>query len=121
MPVVNLNPQTLTNEVSLNPTFTPCELDGNAFPNGGNVFVILKNAHASQARTVTLTPVTAARPGSSDFPAQTVGVQTINVPALSERIVGPFQKCFTDANGRVLLTYSTNADLSIFVGRLNPL
>jgi hypothetical protein len=95
----------------LNPSLAAAAAGGDAFPNSGRVFVRVKNAHATVARTVTV---------ASQLPAGAIpqgAVKTdlvVSVPGTQERWIGPLDPhSFNDANGRVVVTYSTEADLTV--------
>ena len=95
----------------LNPALAAAAAAGDAFPNTGRVFLRVKNAHATVARTVTAV---------SQLPAGAIpqgAVKTdlaVAVPAQGERWIGPFDPAsFNDANGRVVVTYSSEADLTV--------
>ena len=95
----------------MNPALAAAAAGGDAFPNTGRVFLRVKNAHATVARTVTAV---------SQLPAGAIpqgAVKTdlaVAVPALGERWIGPFDPAsFNDANGRVVVTYDTEADLTV--------
>jgi hypothetical protein len=95
----------------LNPALAAAAAAGDAFANAGRTFLRVKNAHATVARTVTAV---------SQLPAGAIpqgAVKTdlaVAVPALQERWIGPFDPAsFNDANGRVVVTYDTEADLTV--------
>jgi hypothetical protein len=95
----------------LNPALAAAAAGGDAFPNTGRAFLRVKNAHATVARTVT---------GVSQLPAGAIpqgaakADVAVVVPALAERWIGPFDPAsFNDANGRVVVTYDTEADLTV--------
>ena len=95
----------------LNPSLAAAAAAGDAFPNTGHVFFRVKNAHAATPRNVTV---------ASQLPAGAIpqGAAKTNVavavPALGERWIGPFDPAsFNDANGRVVVTYDTEADLTV--------
>ena len=95
----------------LNPSLAAAAAGGDAFPNAGRAFLRVKNAHATVARTVTV---------ASQLPAGAIpqgAVKTdlaVSVPATQERWIGPLDPAaFNDANGRVVVTYSTEADLTV--------
>ncbi len=84
---------------------------GDAFPNTGRVFLRVANAHISAARTVTI---------ASQLPAGAIpqgAAKTdiaVAVLATEERWIGPFDPAaFNDANGRVVVTYDDEADLTV--------
>jgi hypothetical protein len=95
----------------LNPALVAAAAGGDAFPNKGHVFLRVKNAHATVARTVTVVsqlPAGAIPPGAAKTDL------AVNVPGTQERWIGPFDPAsFNDANGRVVVTYSTEADLTV--------
>jgi anti-sigma factor RsiW len=100
----------------LNPATVAASAGGDAFPNSGRVFLRVVNDHATVARTVTVAsqiPAGAIPQGSAKAD---LGVQ---VPALGERWIGPLDPAsFNDANGRAVVTYDTEADLSVGAFRL---
>lgn len=81
---------------------------GDSFPLPGDITVRIRNANGAAARTVT---VVAQKKCDQGF----LHDQTINVPANSTVVAtipgGTDQ--YRDAGGRVQLTYSTNADLTL--------
>ena len=95
----------------MNPALVAAAAGGDAFPNTGRVFLRVANANAGAARTVTV---------ASQLPAGAIpqgAVKTdlaVAVPAQGERWIGPFDPAsFNDANGRVVVTYDTEADLTV--------
>ena len=95
----------------LNPALAAAAVAGDAFPNTGRVVLRVKNAHATVARTVTA--VSQLPAGAIPQGAAKADV-AVAVPALSERWIGPFDPAsFNDANGRVVVTYDTEADLTV--------
>ena len=95
----------------LNPALVAAVAGGDAFPNKGHVFLHVKNAHATAARTVTA--ASQLPPGALPQGAAKADV-AVQVPALQERKIGPFDPAaFNDSNGRVVVTYSTEADLTV--------
>jgi len=95
----------------LEPAFGAAGAGGDAFPNTGREFLVVKNAHATLSRTVTITsqiPAGAVPQGAAKTDL------AVQVPALEERWIGPLDPAsFNDANGRAVVTYSTEADLSV--------
>ena len=84
---------------------------GDAFANTGRAFLRVSNAHLSAARTVTI---------ASQLPAGAIPQGAaksdviVAVPASEERFIGPFDPAaFNDANGRVVVTYDDEADLTV--------
>lgn len=80
---------------------------GDSFPLSGGITVRVKNAHATLSRTITIV-------GQQRCNFGVLHNATVTVPALDERvfeIAGSDQ--FRDAQGRVQLTYSTEADLTL--------
>ena len=95
----------------LDPALGAAAAGGDAFPNTGREFLVVKNAHATLSHTVTV---------ASQLPAGAVpqgAAKTdlaVQVPALKERWIGPLDPAsFNDANGRAVVTYSSEADLSL--------
>ena len=95
----------------LNPALAAAAAGGDAFPNTGRVFLRVKNAHATVARTAT---VASQLPPGAVPPGAVKTDLAVAVPALAERWIGPFDPAsFNDANGRVVATYDTEADLTV--------
>ena len=95
----------------LDATLAAAASGGDAFPNDGRRFLRVKNGHATLSRTVTI---------ASQLPAGAIpqgSVKTdlaVVVPALKDYFIGPFDPAsFNDANGRVVVTYDTEADLTV--------
>ena len=87
---------------------------GNTFTNDGKTFLLVTNAHASAARTVTVTTQQTAvnAPGFGNIP---VANDVIAIPALTTKLIGPFPrtKC-NDINGLVTVNWSDSAaDLTV--------
>ena len=100
----------------LEPAFGAAAAGGDAFPNTGREFLVVKNDHATVARTVTVASQLPA--GAIPQGAAKVDLE-IEVPALEERWIGPLDPAsFNDANGRAVVTYDTEADLSVGAFRL---
>ncbi|MCK6478571.1 MAG: hypothetical protein HUU06_00320 [Planctomycetaceae bacterium] len=98
------------------PAFQAAAAGGDAFPNTGREFLVVKNTHATVARTVTV---------ASQLPAGAIpqGAAKTNlavqIPALEERWIGPLDPAsFNDSNGRAVATYDTEADLTVGAFRL---
>lgn len=85
---------------------------GDTFANNGIEYIEVKNAHASTARTVTINAQRACDYGGDhDI--------TVSVAASTTKKIGPFSvKWFNNADGKVEVTYSSNADLTIGAFRL---
>lgn len=78
--------------------------DGNSVGNNGKKFLRFVNAHATLSRTVTFD-------ATQTVDGLAVADRTLVVPALSERVIGPFKpSVFGDT---VVWTYSSEADLSV--------
>jgi hypothetical protein len=92
-------------------TLAAAAAGGDSFANDGKRFLRVKNGHATLSRTVTIAaqiPVGAVPQGAVKTDLAVV------VPALKEYLIGPFDPAgFNDANGRVVVTYSTEADLTV--------
>ena len=95
----------------IDPALVAAAAGGDAFPNAGRAFLRVKNAHATVARTVT---VASQLPAGAIPQGAAKADVAVAVPALSERWIGPFDPAsFNDANGRVVVTYDTEADLTV--------
>jgi len=95
----------------LNPALAAASAGGDAFPNTGRVFLRVKNANAAAARNVTV--ASQLPPGALPQGAAKTDL-AVAVPALSERWIGPLDPAaFNDNNGRVVVTYDTEADLTV--------
>jgi hypothetical protein len=95
----------------LNPALAAASAGGDAFPNTGRVFLRVKNANAAAARNVTV--ASQLPPGALPQGAAKTDLAAV-VPALSERWIGPLDPAsFNDSNGRVVVTYDTEADLTV--------
>lgn len=101
----------------LNPSLTAAAEAGDAFANDGKTFLRVKNAHASAARTVTITsqlPAGAVPQGTAKTDL------TVSVTATQERWIGPFDPAaFNDSNGRVVVTYDDEADVTVGAFKLS--
>lgn len=91
-------------------TLAAATAGGDSFQNSGVEFVQVKNAHATVARNVTF-----AAPNPDNFGITNAAHnQVVAVPALTTKLIGPFPPGrFNDANGRVQITYDSEADLTI--------
>lgn len=100
----------------LDHTLAAASAGGDAFGNDGRVFLRVKNSHGSASRTVTFAsqiPTAAVPQGAA---AANVAVA---VAAGKDFLFGPFDPAgFNDANGRVVVTYSTEADLTVAAVKL---
>lgn len=99
-------------------TLAAAAAGGDKFANpAANVFLVVRNGHASAARTVT---IAAQYVGEADPPFRAKANKAVSVPAQSTRLVGPFPKrACNDADGFVNLTYSdAAADLTLAAFRL---
>jgi hypothetical protein len=95
----------------LNPSLGAAAEAGDSFPNDGRVYLRVKNAHADQARTVTV----ASQKAASAVPQGTAKADVVvAVPGTQERWIGPFDPtAFNDANGRCVVTYDEHADVTV--------
>lgn len=84
---------------------------GDTFVNDGKKFFRVKNGHASAARTVTFAsqlPAGALPQGAAKADLAVV------VAAQTSVDIGPFDpSAFNDNTGKVIVTYSTEADLTV--------
>ncbi len=93
------------------PTYGACSAGGDEFVNTGKIVIHIKNAHADTARTVTIDTYTPCNYG-----LDTEHDVAVEIAGQAEAVIGPFPKSrFNDGDGRVQITYSTEADLSIAV------
>ena len=84
---------------------------GDALPNTGHMFLRVKSAHAATAGTVT---VALQLPAGAIAQVAAWTNLAVSVPALGERGLGPFDPAsLNDANGRVVVTYDAEADLTV--------
>jgi len=99
--------QNITLNTSLTPTFAAAAAAGDYFANTGKIFVYIKNANVGASRTITVNSQVNCNQGHDHN-------VTITVPASSEELCGPFPASrFNDADGRVQMTYSSEADLTL--------
>jgi hypothetical protein len=84
-----------------------------AFTNTGGEFVHITNGHVSASRTVTFDAPGTCSFGVSAHPNHDL---VVTIAAGETRLIGPFPAGrFNDSNGRVQVTYSTPADLTMAV------
>ena len=97
----------------LKPTFNAGSSGGDYFANNSKVLVYFKNANAGVVRTITIHSQVDCDEGSEHD-------VSVEVPISGEIMVG-FLKAgrFNDVSGDVLMTYSSEADLTIAVIRIN--
>lgn len=95
----------------LDATLAAAAAGGDAFANDGRVFFRAKNAHGSASRTVTF----ASQIASASVPEGAASANlAVVVPAGKDYMIGPFDPAgWNDANGRVVVTYSSEADLTV--------
>ena len=100
-----------TQQVSLagvNPAFVAADALGDEWANSGRSYLHVKNG-AAAAVDVTVDSQTQCNQGFDHNVA-------VNVPAASERRIGPFPKSrFDDAAGRVHVAYSAVANVTVAV------
>lgn len=84
---------------------------GDAFANTGKQFLRVINGSGAATRTVTIVSQLA----SASIPQGAAAANlAVVVPISGEKWIGPFDPAaFNDANGRVVFTYSTEADLTV--------
>jgi len=84
---------------------------GDSFANNGKRFLRVVNANGAATRTVTIAsqiPTAAIPQGAA------LSNLAVVVPISGEKWIGPFDPAyFNDANGRVVFTYSSEADLTV--------
>lgn len=81
--------------------------NGNSFANtNGNVFVYLKNTHATNSQSFVITAQTTSVT-KDGYGVLTKASTTVAVPALSDAVAGPFPtSAYNDASGLVQVTFS---------------
>lgn len=110
--MATLTVQTVTRS-GLSPSFTAASAGGDAFPNAGNVFHVVKNGDSS-AHTVTY--VTQATEDGLE-----IADREVAIPAGEERWTGPFPKeTYNDGTGHVQVTYDGVTGLTGAAVSLTP-
>ena len=80
---------------------------GDQFANDGRTFLAVYNAHGSASRTVSIDI-------QQDVDDQDPPDREVTVAAGETRLIGPFPTgIYNDANGRVQITYDSEADLYV--------
>ena len=91
----------------LTPNFVSAAVGGDAFPNTGREFLVVKT-------TGTACTVTAATPQTVNGLA--VADETYSCPSTGERYIGPFpSQTFNSTQGQVVLTYSAVTGVTVGV------
>lgn len=99
--------QNVTAETTLTPVFVAASEGGDYFANSGTIMLYVKNAHAVDARTVTIHSQVDCNQGHEHD-------LTVSVPESSERMVGFLSVGrFNDCAGRVQITYSSEANVTV--------
>jgi len=96
----------------IKPTYENALEDGNEFVNSGRHFIHAKNAHETEARTITVTSQADCNQGVNHPAPREI------LAADDEAMFGPYPKDrFNDEAGKVQITYtpSTGADITIAV------
>ena len=93
---------------------------GDTASNDGDVILFIKNAHAADPRTITVTPQDVSRtiPGLG---VMTKASAAVTITAAQDyAFIGPFPvDAFNDTSGRIVITYSDSAaDLTIMALRV---
>lgn len=84
---------------------------GDQFANNGKTFLVVANGHVSASRTVTIASKLA---GASLPPGSAASNAGGAVAAGVTKVFGPFDPAsFNNASGRVEVTYSSEADLTV--------
>ena len=92
----------------LTPSYVAAAAGGDEFPNSGREFIHAKNG-ATVSQTVTVDSQAACNQGFDHDAA-------VAIPAGEERMIGPFPKNrFDDATGKVQITYSAVASLTVAI------
>jgi hypothetical protein len=93
-------------------TYNAAAAGGDAILNDGRQIMVVRNAHATNSRTVTFSTA-----GEVDGVA--IDEVAITVAALTSQVIGAFApRYFNDASGRLTWTYSSEADLTIAIFRV---
>jgi len=104
-------------EAGLLQTLTAASAGGDSFLNDGKVFLVATNSHATLSRTITFDVPNADNFGVSGSALD----RAVVVAALTTKLIGPFRKVkFNDNTGKVQMTYSSEADLTVEAVRLTP-
>ena len=99
--------QNISLTASLTPSFAAASSGGDYFANNGKIFLYIKNANVGAPRTVTINSQVNCNYGHDH------NIE-VTVPASSEELVGFFSTDrFNDVSGRVQITYSSEADLTV--------
>lgn len=89
---------------------------GDEMANDGKTLLFVRNSHATLSRTVTFDV-----PNTDNFGVSGAGLdRAVVVPALEEMLIGPFNTAkFNTGTGKIIWTYSSEADLTIRAVRVN--
>ena len=106
--MATLTVQTIV-QAGLGPTYASAASGGDVATNDGKLFLHVKNAHGSVARSVTITAVqTYIADGTA------LSDRVVSVPAAGERMIGPFTPGgFNNASGQIAISYDDEADVTI--------
>jgi len=97
-------------EAGITETLTAASVGGDTFTNDGKTILVVKNAHATLSRTLTFDVPNIDNFGISGSALD----RAVVVLALTTQYIGPFSKAkFNDANNKVTVTYSSEADLTM--------
>lgn len=115
--MADLTVQQGTQAAGLTPTLVAASSGGDAFVNDGQTVLVVENSNAA-TRTLTVAPVITS--------VQKDGAGTLSVPSMvntiaattGRAILGPFPAAYNDANGKVNITYSANAGVTIAAVRV---
>ena len=113
--MATLTLQTIS-RTGITPTVTAAGASGDKFTNDGKTFLRVVNANVSTARTVTV----ASQIGAGAVPQGTASANlSVSGPASGEKWIGPFEtNAWNDSDGKVNVTYSSEADLTVAAYKL---
>lgn len=102
-------------------TYTAAAAGGDTFQNGGNIIVHAINAHASTARTLTITTVSTplSTAESEDLIVANIAI-TLPSYAASSQLGSIFRvpESHTGSGGIVTMTYDDESDVTIAIARI---
>jgi len=108
----NISVVTLSDNSDLiNQTYANAAVAGDSFDNDGNTLLHVKNGATSVTITFTVQDANFIKPGRGNI---TLSNKQVTVPANQEAFIGGFSKeTYNDANGRVVMTYDDNSNVTL--------
>lgn len=112
--MADLTPQ-LTSVEGVALTFASASSGGDTMANSQKrTLLVIKNTHATDPRTVTVSAQTLTRPRSGAYPEQDVPNQSKVVAAGEVTCFGPFPSSYNNADGQIEIGYSNSgADVKV--------